>query len=126
MTARDKEILDRCYNKCGKHSKAKKENAKISKVIKEKKEIASGTSAPEAPSSTTAKPGNIVDQAPKAESRAQLMAIAKEKGIKYFRILSKEELKQVLDPGVPIEAMKAIIDAAKERWQAGWGKEKTK
>ena len=56
----------------------------------------------------------------KGPSRNDLMLKAKENGIKNFRILNKAELQQVLDPGMPPEAMKAIVDVAIARWKAGW------
>ncbi len=57
----------------------------------------------------------------KGPSRNDLMLKAKASGIKNFRILNKEELKQVLDPGMPVEAMKAIVDVAIARWKSGFG-----
>lgn len=54
-------------------------------------------------------------------SRAELMAQAREKGIKYFRILNKENLRKVLDPTVTAEEVNTIIKKAKEEWKAGWG-----
>lgn len=59
----------------------------------------------------------------KAGSRADLMAQAQNAGIKYFRILTKEELNTVLrmrgdgDQG----GIDKVVDAAKKRWKKGWG-----
>lgn len=60
----------------------------------------------------------------KEGSRTALMSQAKEKGIKYFRILTKENLRKVLDPAVSAEEVNAIIAKAKEEWKAGWGSKK--
>jgi len=52
-------------------------------------------------------------------TRASLMAKAKAQGIKYFRILTKAELFQVLDhPGDIV----SITEKAKARWKAGMKK----
>lgn len=54
----------------------------------------------------------------KPGSRSDLMAKAKERGIKYFRIMTKGELFQVLDhPGDIV----SITEKAKARWKTGWG-----
>lgn len=58
----------------------------------------------------------------KEPSRNDLMLQAKAKGIKYFRILTKENLRKVLDLAVSAETVNAIVTKAKEEWQAGWGK----
>ena len=56
-------------------------------------------------------------------TRAQLMAIAQKQDIKYFRILTKDELITVLalsdEQGKEKEIAK-IQEAAKKRWKAGW------
>lgn len=54
-------------------------------------------------------------------SRAELMAMAKVEKIKYFRILNKEELAEVL---MDRTKESGIVEKAKARWQAGWGKRK--
>ena len=56
----------------------------------------------------------------KSGSRADLIKQAKEKGIKYFRILNKEELETILAGTTP-ETQSQIIEKAKARWKAGWG-----
>ena len=63
----------------------------------------------------------VAEKEAKGPSRNDLMLKAKEKGIKNFRILNKMELLQVLDPSMPPEAMKAIIDVAIARWKSGFG-----
>jgi len=60
-------------------------------------------------------------------SRNAMMLEAKAKGIKYFRVLNKEELSKVLDMkkgGASDEQIGVITEAAKVRWQAGWAKNK--
>ena len=123
MSPRDKAILDRCYQKCVKNTKVKKDNKQIATAIKAK------TSAPQASCEATATPVKIVDQAKQAQpgSRAQLMEEAKAKGIKYFRILSKTDLSKVLEMkkgGASDEQINVITEVAKIRWQAGWSKNK--
>lgn len=131
MSPKDKEILNRIYDKhYGKGSKAKKENAKITKVVKEKKAEKQAkqtkVSPPVAPGEAITTGVDIVEQAPKAGTRAALMAEAQAKGIKYFRILTKEELTEVLSHSeINDSASKAYIqgitDKAKARWKKGWG-----
>lgn len=60
----------------------------------------------------------------KGPSRNDLMLQAKEKGIKYFRILNKENLQKVLDPSISAEAINDIITKARETWKAGFGSRK--
>ncbi|GEM_PF-2722960 len=57
----------------------------------------------------------------KGKSRNDLMLDAKEKGIKNFRILNKEELTAVLDEKASPETIKEITAKAVERWKSGWG-----
>lgn len=60
-------------------------------------------------------------------TRSSLMLEAKAKGIKYFRVLNKDELIKVLDmkkSGASDEQIAVITEAAKIRWQAGWSKNK--
>ena len=124
MSPKDKAFLHALYQKhYGKGSKVKKENAKITKVIKEKKALATGMpqiqrqdALVEANASQVGREIPLV----KEETRAALMQQAKEKGIKYFRILSKQELARVLTE--TLEEVNRIIEGAKKRWQAGWNK----
>lgn len=60
---------------------------------------------------------------PKA-TRASLMAEAHAKGVKYFRILNRDELQKVLDPNTDAAIAQETIDKAKIRWKAGWGTKK--
>lgn len=62
---------------------------------------------------------------PKTGSRAELMERAKDLGIKYFRILNRAELAEILsfDPQPTddqVARTTAIIEGAKARWKAGW------
>lgn len=59
------------------------------------------------------------------QSRNELMLMAKERGILNFRILNKEELRDVLTEGTPAERTKEIIANAVARWKSGWSKNKT-
>lgn len=116
MSPRDKEILDRCHKMCVK-SKAVKQEVKVAKVIKDK--------AIDKVNQNLAEAGIGVqfvgNKNKPVVSRNELMQKAKEKGIKYFRIMTKEELFQVLDhPGDIIK----IQESAQERWKSGWGKNK--
>ena len=58
-------------------------------------------------------------------SRNDLMLKAKERGIKNFRVLNKEELQMCLTPTTQKEDVDKIVAGAVARWKAGWGK-KTK
>lgn len=117
MTPRDKVILDRCYQKAVKNTKVKKDNKRIATAVKAKK------TTPEAQGEAVEKPVGIVDQA-KPGTRTQLMNEAKAKGIKYFRILSKEDLGKVLSPETTQETINQITEAAKKKWQQGWNSKK--
>ena len=57
----------------------------------------------------------------KGQTRADLMAQAKEKGVKNFRILNKEELMKVLAPETTKEGIDIVVQGAVTRWQSGWG-----
>lgn len=60
----------------------------------------------------------------KGPSRNELMLKAKAKGIKNFRILSKEELEEILKEGISKEHTNQIVAKAVARWKSGWGKGK--
>ncbi len=57
-------------------------------------------------------------------SRQALMLLAKERGIKNFRVLNKAELGQVLAEGVTPERIQEVVSGAVTRWKAGWGTKK--
>ena len=61
-----------------------------------------------------------------AETRQALMLKAKERGVKNFRVLNKEELVQVLADGVAPERIQEVVVGAVSRWKAGWGTKKAR
>ena len=60
------------------------------------------------------------------ETRQSLMLKAKERGIKNFRVLNKEELGMVLAEGVTQEQIDHVVSGAVTRWKSGWGSRKVK
>jgi hypothetical protein len=58
------------------------------------------------------------------QTRNALMLQAKERGIRNFRVLNKEELAQVLADGVTQEQINEVVAGSVARWKAGWGKRK--
>jgi hypothetical protein len=67
-------------------------------------------------------------EAPKTKSptRHELMMQAKDKGVKNYRVINKEELLEILKEGTTQERINEIVNAAVARWKAGWGKGKTR
>jgi hypothetical protein len=61
-----------------------------------------------------------------SETRQALMMRAKERSIKNFRVLNKEELGQVLAEGITPEQIEKVVSGAVARWKAGWGSKKNK
>jgi hypothetical protein len=59
-------------------------------------------------------------------SRNELMMTAKERGVKNFRVLNKQELTDILKNIGDQKAVDAIVAGAVARWKSGWGKRKTK
>jgi hypothetical protein len=57
-------------------------------------------------------------------SRNELMLAAKERGVKNFRVLNKQELGEVLKNIGDQKAVDAIVAGAVVRWKAGWGSKK--
>ena len=57
-------------------------------------------------------------------SRNELMVVAKERGVKNFRVLNKQELADVLKNIGDQKAVDAIVVGAVARWKSGWGKRK--
>lgn len=57
-------------------------------------------------------------------SRNELMLAAKERGVKNFRVLNKQELSDVLKNIGDQKAVDAIVAGAVSRWKSGWGKRK--
>lgn len=114
-----------------KPTKTKRENAKIQTVMKahagicaNEKKVRDKKVAEDAAVNKAAADHEI--KAPAEGSRADLMNQAKAKGIKYYRIMTKEELASVLDyKEQGNEASIAEIqEEAKSRWKAGWGTKK--
>ena len=58
------------------------------------------------------------------ETRQALMLMAKDGGIKNFRVLNKAELLQVLADGVTPAQIDEVVAGAVARWKAGWGTKK--
>ena len=58
------------------------------------------------------------------ETRQALMLLAKERGIRNFRVLNKAELAQVLAEGVTPEQIQEVVAGSVARWKAGWGSKK--
>ncbi|MBC8436534.1 MAG: hypothetical protein H8D90_01435 [Candidatus Omnitrophica bacterium] len=54
------------------------------------------------------------------------MITAKERGVKNFRVLNKQELSDVLKNIGDQKAVDAIVAGAVARWKSGWGKKKAK
>jgi len=54
------------------------------------------------------------------------MLRAKERGIKNFRILNKNELMHILAEGITQQEIDALVAGAVARWKSGWGSKKDK
>lgn len=59
-------------------------------------------------------------------SRHELMMTAKERGVKNFRVLNKQELSDVLKNIGDQKIVNEIVAGAVTRWKSGWGKRKNK
>lgn len=59
-------------------------------------------------------------------SRNELMLAAKERGVKNFRVLNKQELGEVLKNIGDQKAVDTIVAGAVARWKSGWGSKKDK
>jgi hypothetical protein len=59
-------------------------------------------------------------------NRQVLMLVAKERGIKNFRVLNKAELTQVLSDTATPEQINKIVAGSVARWKNGWGRKKNK
>jgi len=69
----------------------------------------------------------VVEVKPDVKStRQDLMLQAKERGVKNFRVLNKEELRVVLAEGVTQEQIDNVVSGAVARWKSGWGSKKEK
>jgi len=59
-------------------------------------------------------------------TRNELMMTAKQRGVKNFRVLNKQELADALKNIGDQKAVDAIVAGAVARWKAGWGKGKAR
>ena len=90
---------------------------------KTKKEKAVESKKVSATSSPSPKEGIVMHA---GASRNELMMTAKERGVKNFRVLNKQELTDVLKNIGDQKAVDAIVAGAAVWWEAGWGKRKDK
>ena len=90
-----------------------KQKAKKQKVVKEKNVLVENAPSP--------KEGIVMHA---GASRNELMLAAKERGVKNFRVLNKQELSEVLKNIGDQKAVDAIVAGAVTRWKAGWGTKK--
>ena len=101
---KDREFLSKLHAKH--YGKKKSKTQKASAPVEATKEPEAGKSAA------------------KESSRHELMLKAKERGIKNFRVINKEELVEILKEGTTQERINEIVSGAVARWKAGWGKGK--
>ena len=73
-----------------------------------------------------AKTKSVEAKSSSKETRQTFMMRAKEIGVKNFRVLNKEELKQVLAEGATQEKIDKVVAGAVARWKAGWGTRRNK
>lgn len=92
-----------------------KQKSKKQKVVEGKKVATDGSPSP--------KEGIVLHA---GASRNELMMTAKERGVKNFRVLNKQELTDVLKNIGDQKAVDAIVAGAVARWKSGWGKGKNK
>jgi hypothetical protein len=59
-------------------------------------------------------------------TRHALMLEAKERGIRNFRVLNKNELMHVLADGITQQEIDALVAGAVARWKSGWGSRKVR
>ena len=98
QTAKDKALIHNLYGKY--YGNKKKKEDPMVKAIKAKQEaIKVKTGA----------------------SRNNLMLQVKEKGVKNFRILNKNELMHILAEGITQQEIDALVAGAVAKWKAGWG-----
>jgi len=92
-----------------------KQKTKKQKAVKDKKVPVVGSPSPKE---------SIVMHA--GASRNELMMTVKERGVKNFRVLNKQELSDVLKNIGDQKAVDAIVSGAVARWKSGWGSKKVK
>lgn len=147
---RQNKTIDKIWNKAygpnsknaKKQAKAKAERERIADRIKarngeqEKKDAVKKDPSAGAPKVGPAKDQVVKAQAdtaqkavvnkPKAAkqasegSRAAMMKQAQASGIKYFRVMNKEELAEVLKSGTSKARIEDIATGAVKRWKEGW------
>jgi hypothetical protein len=93
----------------------------MAKKAKKEKAVSVKKSAPEMQASP--KEGIVMHA---GASRNELMMTAKERGVKNFRVLNKQELADVLKNIGDEKTVNAIVAEAVARWKSGWGKRKGK
>ena len=92
-----------------------KQKFKKQKVVKEENVLVRNAPSP--------KEGIIMHA---GASRNELMLAAKERGVKNFRVLNKQELGDILKNIGDQKAVDAIVAGAVARWKSGWGSKKDK
>src|SRR3989338_9448618 len=92
-----------------------KQKGKKQKVVEDKKVSSVNSPSP--------KEGIVMHT---GASRNELMMTAKERGVKNFRVLNKQELSEVLKNIGDQKTVDAIVAGAVARWKSGWGKRKGK
>ncbi len=92
-----------------------KQKSKKQKVVEDKKVSIESSPSP--------KEGIVMHA---GASRNELMLAAKERGVKNFRVLNKQELSEVLKNIGDQKAVDAIVAGAVARWKSGWGSKKDK
>ncbi len=91
----------------------------MAKKAKKEKAVSAKKSIPETQASS--KEGIAMHA---GASRNELMLAAKDRGVKNFRVLNKQELTDVLKNIGDQKAVDAIVTGAVSRWKSGWGKKK--
>ncbi len=92
-----------------------KQKSKKQKAVKEKIVLVENAPSP--------KEGVVMHA---GASRNELMLAVKERGVKNFRVLNKQELTEVLRDIGDQKAVDAIVTGAVARWKSGWGSKKDK
>lgn len=92
-----------------------KQKSKEQKAVKGKSVLAENAPSP--------KEGIVMHA---GATRNELMLAAKDRGVKNFRVLNKQELGEVLKNIGDQKAVGAIVAGAVVRWKAGWGSKKSK
>ena len=92
-----------------------KQKGKKQKAVEDKKVSATSSPSP--------KEGIVMHA---GASRNELMMAAKERGVKNFRVLNKQELSEVLKNIGDQKAVDVIVAGAVARWRSGWGSKKDK